>query len=578
MSIFSRIFGTDLEPIRARMAAIIKDLHDQAVQLKLQELAQSLSDFRETIQEPYLFVIVGEVKTGKSSFINALLATGKEIVAVAPDPCTDTIQQVMYGETEETVVLNPYLKKIYLPVDILQQISIVDTPGTNTISEHHQEITERFVPRSDLIVFVFEAKNPYRQSAWEFFQYIHKEWHKKVIFVLQQADLMNEADLQVNIEGLRKHAAKQGIEDPKVFALSAKQEQEGDQASSGFEPLRAFIRDNITSLNAYALKLHSNLDSAHNYLDKLSQRLQEVRKQYQADLDFRQEVSHALGEQEARSNKQIEQLVGHILDDYDRITGKGKAQLADELSLLKLTGKSFRAIFNKKASPQASMQSFTTDLEAKLQASFEQRAQEGVEDIADSIRQMATIIDLKIRTSQAVLKPQQNIFGDISERRRIVLRELTEGFAAFLQRTETFVGKEVFPRASGFSPNLAAGSGMAIIGVVLAAATQLPALDITGGVISTVGLLFAGGTVLLKRGKIMRGFSAEIDRGRKELDETLHDTLKGYVHHIRMRIDENFSEFDQLLQEEATFLEKREEQHEDLVARIQQLSKALPKA
>ncbi|RQH24196.1 hypothetical protein D5R40_30035 [Okeania hirsuta] len=38
---------------------------------------------------------------------------------------------------------------------MLRKISIVDTPGTNTISEHHQEITERLFLRSDLIVFVF---------------------------------------------------------------------------------------------------------------------------------------------------------------------------------------------------------------------------------------------------------------------------------------------------------------------------------------------------------------------------------------------------------------------------------------
>lgn len=164
MSFISKLFGEDLQPLRTQMAEVIKELHDQAVTLHQVDLAQSLSDFRETIYEPFLFVIVGEVKTGKSSFINALLDTGHDIVDVAPDPCTDTIQQVLYGPIEETIEINQYQKKIFLPVEILKQISIVDTPGTNTISEHHQEITEHFVPRSDLIVFVFEAKNPYRQD------------------------------------------------------------------------------------------------------------------------------------------------------------------------------------------------------------------------------------------------------------------------------------------------------------------------------------------------------------------------------------------------------------------------------
>ena len=37
------------------------------------------------------------------------------------------------------------MKKIYTPAEILKEIAIVDTPGTNTISAHHQEITESFM-------------------------------------------------------------------------------------------------------------------------------------------------------------------------------------------------------------------------------------------------------------------------------------------------------------------------------------------------------------------------------------------------------------------------------------------------
>ncbi|MEK7256748.1 MAG: dynamin family protein, partial [Bacteroidota bacterium] len=167
------IINQKLHSLRSQVSQIVKDLHDLTTEIGHEELARTVSDLRNRIEEPFMFVIVGEVKAGKSSFINALLSTGKEICRVAPQPMTDTIQQVVYGEKEAEVVLSPYLKKIYQPVEILREIAIVDTPGTNTIVEHHQEITERFVPASDLIVFVFEAKNPYRQSAWEFFDFIH---------------------------------------------------------------------------------------------------------------------------------------------------------------------------------------------------------------------------------------------------------------------------------------------------------------------------------------------------------------------------------------------------------------------
>ena len=174
----SRILNQKLQQYRFQMVEVVKDLHQMAIDINNASLSEMVSDLRNRIHEPFMFVIVGEVKVGKSSFVNALLETDKEVTKVAPDPCTDTIQQILYGEVEQTVVINPYLKKIFYPVEILKEIAIVDTPGTNTIIEHHQEITERFIPGSDLIVFVFEAKNPYRQSAWEFFDYIHKDWQK----------------------------------------------------------------------------------------------------------------------------------------------------------------------------------------------------------------------------------------------------------------------------------------------------------------------------------------------------------------------------------------------------------------
>ena len=60
-----------------------------------------------------MFVIVGEVKAGKSSFINALLESEKEICKVAASPMTDTIQQIVYGEEESIVEINPYSEAYY---------------------------------------------------------------------------------------------------------------------------------------------------------------------------------------------------------------------------------------------------------------------------------------------------------------------------------------------------------------------------------------------------------------------------------------------------------------------------------
>lgn len=557
------------------MGELIKDLHQMTTETGLEQLSQMLSELRESIREPFLFVIVGEVKVGKSSFINALLGTGEEICKVAPDPCTDTIQQVIYGETHEVVFLNPHLKKILQPVDILRHISIVDTPGTNTISEHHQDITERFIPKSDLVVFVFEAKNPYRQSAWDFFNYIHQDWQKKVIFVLQQADLMNQEDLQVNINGLRTFAQKKGISDPSIFAVSAKRELEGQSEESGFQILYHYIKEHITGKNANLLKLGSNIRTGRHLNGKVLDRVEQMEAQLQTDKEFREDIRHTLTDQEERSHRQIHSLVKGLLDEYDLISSKAHRELDQGLGFFSLTKKSILSVFSKSDSPQEWLKQLTQKLELELSNSFHTHLQDGVEALADSIAQMAKIIDLKIQNSETVLKPNQEIFGHISERRRIVLRELKDGFARFMAQTEHFVGNEIFPEASKFSPNIAAGSGIAVIGVVLATATQITVLDLTGGILSTLGLLFAGGTVIMKRGKILNGFAQEIAKGRDQLKSDLESRLMDYVSHIRTKIDKNFSAFDDFLGTETAHVEDLGRRYADLAVRFDQMEEEL---
>lgn len=132
-----------------------------------------------------MFVIVGEVKVGKSSFINVLFDIGKEVIKVVFQFMIDIIQQIFYGEEVEQVQINFYLKKILLFVEILKEIVIVDILGINIIVEYYQEIIESFILVFDLIVFVFEVKNFYWQFVWQFFDYIYSDWCKKIIFVLQ---------------------------------------------------------------------------------------------------------------------------------------------------------------------------------------------------------------------------------------------------------------------------------------------------------------------------------------------------------------------------------------------------------
>ncbi len=567
----NEILNTNLVEHRANISEIVKDLHDLTVSIGHEELAQTVSDLRNRIDEPFMFVIVGEVKAGKSSFVNALLDTGKEITKVAPQPMTDTIQQILYGEEEKIVSVNEYLKKIYQPVEILKEIAIVDTPGTNTIAEHHQEVTERFVPAADLIVFVFEAKNPYRQSAWDFFNFIHGDWRKKIIFVLQQKDLMPEADLKVNEQGLREFAEKKGVVDPLIFSVSAKQEQEGEKEESGFEPVKAYIRDNITGGKAPILKLQNNVDLSNNINERILTGVLTRKKQWEIDTEFRGDIKETLRQQSVKSNNQVDILVENLLAGYDRITNQKTNELAEGLSFFSLVRRSFASIFDKKASAKEWLEGLANDLEKDLNIELNDKLNNSVTDLADSIQQMAKMIDLKLQNSQNVLSNNHEIFSDIAERRSNVLRELQEAFSKFMSRTENFKDEKLFPDRSDLMPNLMTGGGIAVIGAIVAAVAQGAVFDITGGVLTAVGLLFAGLSTTAKRRKIINGFKEEVREGRDKLELDVTEKLKTYVEHIKERIDENFKGFDRHLELESNQIEFLEKKHVSIKDRLQNI-------
>ena len=511
------------------------------------ESGRILADLRDRIDEPFMFVIVGEVKAGKSSFINALLGE-PNLCAVAPSPMTDTIQQILYGDTVKIEEISPYLRRVYQPSEILKEIAIVDTPGTNTIIAHHQEITERFIPGADLIVFVFEAKNPYRQSAWDFFDFMHEEWHKKIVFVLQQKDLMDAPDLDINMNGVREYAQKKGIKSPVIFAVSAKEELDGYHQKSGFEPLRTFILDQVTGGRAQQQKLISISDTVLNIASRLQKGLDDRQLQLEADIQFRQDIKWTLSDHGQQARHQADILIENLMAAYDRVSGKYEDELSDALSFFPVLKRSIGAIFSKSQSLKSWLEAFTHRLQEDFGSGMQEKINDRVLDLAESIQQMAHNIDLQIRNSKTILANDHEIFSEIAQRRQNVLRELREAFDQFLARTENFTTKGLVNTDSRVGTNVAAGSGVAVVGIILAAVTQGMVFDITGGVLTALGFLVAGVTLGLQRGKVMRQYRAEMDRGRKRLQEELSAELYAYIDTLKNKMNEQFKKFDDLLE------------------------------
>ena len=76
------------------------------------------------------------------------------------------------------------------------------TSGTNAIMEGHQAITEHFLPRSDLVIFVTSVDRPFSDSEREFLKQI-VEWKKRILIVINKIDSLPSFDFtqvsQINL-------------------------------------------------------------------------------------------------------------------------------------------------------------------------------------------------------------------------------------------------------------------------------------------------------------------------------------------------------------------------------------------
>ena len=219
----------------------------------------TLEESIELLDDLFLLVVVGEFNAGKSAFINALF--GEALLEEGVTPTTTKINLLRYGDTKDQQVVDEGKTIQTFPVEWLEDISIVDTPGTNAIIRSHEEITTQFIPRSDLVLFITSADRPFTESERSFLERI-RDWGKKIIIVINKSDILqNDVELK-QVENFVTSSAEVllGIK-PEIFplsarlALKAKQGQEESWSQSCFEPLETYILETLDEKSRLRLKL-----------------------------------------------------------------------------------------------------------------------------------------------------------------------------------------------------------------------------------------------------------------------------------------------------------------------------------
>lgn len=263
----------------------------------------------------FLLVVVGEFNAGKSAVINALV--GERVALEGILPTTAQVTLLRYGEARAERTIGANYLEIDHPASFLQQITIVDTPGTNAIVREHEEITERFVPRADLVLFVTSADRPFTESERGFMERL-RAWGKPVVAVLNKTDLLSGQDDIDRISAFIRDNARAllGFE-PQVIPVSAKLASAaldlGNRATrdeldrlSGFAALRTFVFQTLDEPTRLRYKLENPLGIVDSAIARFRTAVSEREAVLASDI-----------ETETNLNRQLSTVRESMLRDFE---------------------------------------------------------------------------------------------------------------------------------------------------------------------------------------------------------------------------------------------------------------------
>ncbi|MFM9964371.1 MAG: dynamin family protein [Planctomycetaceae bacterium] len=151
---------------------------------------------KKLVENRYQVLVMGEAKRGKSTFVNALI--GCDLLPTDVDVATCQVFRVAKADqpayrlrfldgssqdiaAEELVKVGSQVAQDELPETRIEQalkwievdvparflpdeIVLLDTPGLGALYASHAEITHRFLPEADAVIFVFDAASPISES------------------------------------------------------------------------------------------------------------------------------------------------------------------------------------------------------------------------------------------------------------------------------------------------------------------------------------------------------------------------------------------------------------------------------
>ncbi len=294
------LFGERYFKAREQLSGLMSGIRVLADETST-DLAE-LSEDGEAKPGPFVILVVGEVNAGKSTLINGWF--GHELCPAGALPETHRAKRYRFGSPERCVPVAPLVDHVYRPLGFLRDVEVVDTPGTNSAVDGHQQATAGFLSEADLVFAVFPVANPWSAATWNFISGLPTGVLDRLALVVQQADLREAGDIRVILGHMEDLALKRLGRVPPILpvsgriALQAGCHGSNDRSryhASGYQALEEFISTRVCQCPVRRAELESTRKRAAMALRMVEDRIDSQTRGIHVNSHFIDQVEGEIG-------------------------------------------------------------------------------------------------------------------------------------------------------------------------------------------------------------------------------------------------------------------------------------------
>jgi small GTP-binding protein len=526
----------------------------------------------------FLLVVIGEFNAGKSAFINALV--GDRVLEEGVTPTTTTLQILQGGETRQREVDGNGAVVLSAPVPLLEDLNIVDTPGTNAIFREHERLTSEFVPQADLVLFVTSSDRPFTESERSFLEHI-KNWGKKIVVVINKIDLLErEADREQVIRFVTDNARDLLGAKPEVFPVSARQalrrKLEGATAivpGDTFDALEHYIANTLDQKERLRLKLLNPIGIGSRVIETSRATIKGRREVLAADLQTIEDIEGQLNVYRSDLAREFEFRLAEVDNILQQFENRGMTFFDETLRVGRIPDLLNKARIQRE---------FERDVVADVPQQIERQVQDLIDwMVASELRQWQAVTDHVNR--RAKTHEGRLVGGEASgfqyDRQKLID---TVGRAANKAVESYDREREAAAMAEGVRTAVAgaalAQAGAIGLGAMVATLATTTAADVTGivaaGTIAVLGMF----VIPSKRKHAKSQLRERIERMRTDLMGGLRAQFQKEVERSVRGVIEAVAPYTRFVRAESEKLSGIDRELEEIGARLTQIRREIDRA